>query len=234
MGKKFCEPIVLLLAVFSALLPVHAKDKKQPSLPAALNEAHTVYVEAVYGREFDANLDAPDREAIADVRDALRGWNRYVFTSERGEADLVFVVRKGRIAEGESRGGVDRDPIAQDGQMGAQMPGAQRPAGSTAGPGMGSGSGPGMGPGTGPGIGTGPGMGPDTGMGPDEVGGGMAGSADDLFEVCQIKPNGKRTAPLWTRSLRGGLDSPRLVLFQQFRDAVERAYPSQPGQAAKP
>ena len=39
-----------------------------------------------------------DREAIANVQDALKDWHRYALTINRGDADLIIIVRKGRLA----------------------------------------------------------------------------------------------------------------------------------------
>jgi hypothetical protein len=71
------------------------------------------------------------------------------------------------------------------------------------------------------------------------VGGGEVGTPDDLFEVCQLNSNGTLSSPLWLRTFPDGLDGPQMMLFEQFKDAVERAYPSQPAnqptsQAPKP
>jgi hypothetical protein len=180
---------VLLLIVLPALA-VSAKDKKQQSLPAVFGQARYVYVEAVNGREFDPNLDAADREAIADVRDALRAWGRYTYTTEREQADLVFVVRKGRIAEGDV--GVSNSPFPQTVPAGAPNAGSQR------------------------------------GAGPVVSAGAEMGPRDDLFEVCQMNPNGKVSGPLWQHSMPDGLTAPRITLFQQFKEAVEKAYPLHP------
>jgi hypothetical protein len=78
---------------------LHAKDKK-PAVPALFAQARYVYVEAIDGEEFDRNLDPDDRMAIADVRDALSNWKRYILTTSRSEADVVIVVRKGRAESG--------------------------------------------------------------------------------------------------------------------------------------
>ena len=86
---------IALLLLFPAALLLQAKDKKKTIVPAVFGQARYVYVEAVDGREFDPNLYPEDREAIADVRDALADWNRYTLTTEREQADLVIVVRKG-------------------------------------------------------------------------------------------------------------------------------------------
>jgi hypothetical protein len=199
---------VAFLLVFPAAVLLHAKEKK-PIVSAVFNQARYVYVEAVDGREFDPNLYPEDREAIADVRDALTNWNRYVLTTEREQADLVIVVRKGRLASADAgvsaNGG--QDPSGGSGQVGAQVPSQRRAGGQMGGPGNGSE----IGPGNGPGI----------------RAGGEMGPPDDLFEVCQINPNGKLSNPLWEHSMPDGLDAPRVLLFRQFREAVEKAYPQQ-------
>jgi hypothetical protein len=191
------------LLLIPAALFVQAKDKKQSSLPAVFEQARYVYVEAVDGREFDPNLYPEDREAIADVRDALTDWNRYTLITEREQADLVIVVRKGRAASADAGVSSRSGPGLGSGGAGAQIPGQGR-------------SGVPMG---GPGIQT----------------GGEIGPAEDFFEVCQINANGKLSSPLWERTMPEGLDAPRVLLFREFRAAVEKAYPSQtPGQAQKP
>jgi hypothetical protein len=197
---------VALLLVFSAAMLLHAKDKK-PSVPAVFGQARYVYVEAMDGQEFDPNLYPEDRMAIADVRDALEHWHRYILTTQRDQADLVIVVRRGRAASADV--GLRPTPAGR-GQVGAGQPQAGGPIGGASSGSMG-----------GPGI---------------EVGG-EAGPADDLFEVCQVNESGKRSGPLWERTMPEGLSAPRVMLLQQFKDAVEKAYPSQPppqGQAKKP
>jgi hypothetical protein len=80
------------------------------------------------------------------------------------------------------------------------------------------------------------------GMTPDPAGGvGQEGDdttrvPDDLFEVCTVLADGKLSNPIWKQQFAGGLDTPQLGLFMKFRDAVERAYPSQPAakQTTKP
>jgi hypothetical protein len=115
-GMKSHRGMTAILMVLAAT-GASGKDKKQ-SLPPVIGQARYVYVEAVNGREFDRNLDAADREAIADVRDALR-------------ADLVFVVRKGRMADENGRGGSGQLP--QQGAAGAPLPGQPHGAGPVAG-----------------------------------------------------------------------------------------------------
>ena len=94
------EKAVALTLLIPAALLLQAKDKKPEKVPAVFGQARYVYVEAIDGQEFDPNLNPDDRIAIADVRDALDNWKRYVLTTSRSEANLVIVVRKGRAESG--------------------------------------------------------------------------------------------------------------------------------------
>lgn len=93
------KTITLLLVLVAVLDTAQARTKKPYKLPAAFNQARYVYVEAVDGQEFDPRLNPDDRDAIAAIDKALYDWKRYVPTTRRDEADLIFVVRKGRLAE---------------------------------------------------------------------------------------------------------------------------------------
>ena len=87
-------------------------SKKQEQIPKVLLSSHYVYVEALDGDIFNPHLLTEDRKAIVDVQNALRSWDRYLVTLRRSEAELLFVVRKGRIAsvEGSVGGGVGNGP----------------------------------------------------------------------------------------------------------------------------
>lgn len=87
----------LAVGVVSLPLLLSAQAKKH-KLPALFDHARYVWVEAADGDEFKPGLLPEDRQAIADVEDSIRDWNRYILTARREEADLVFVVRKGRVA----------------------------------------------------------------------------------------------------------------------------------------
>ncbi|MGB6691372.1 MAG: hypothetical protein WBE76_26355 [Terracidiphilus sp.] len=191
--KKF---VALLLVVLPAAAP--AKTKKT-DVPAVFRNATYVYVESPEGDLYRPGLYPADREAIADVQDALRDWNRYALTARRDQAELIFVVRKGRIASGR---------IGGDISMGQPLPPTQAPGhgpGQT-GPGQ-TGSGP---AGSGAGIETGVDVGPE----------------DDMLRVYTLSTEGKLQAIVWDRTLTDGLDEPQLILFKQLKAAVDKAYPS--------
>lgn len=112
---------IALLLVLTPSLAFAKKKPKKPVVPAIFQQAQYVYVEAVDGDQFNPALYPPDREAIANVEKAIREWKRYVLTIDRREADLVFVVRTGRLAG--VRGGYSRGTIP--GAQGGQIPNRQ-------------------------------------------------------------------------------------------------------------
>jgi hypothetical protein len=93
-----------LLICFLIVTSGQSKPKK-PDVPAVFQNARYVYVEAVDGDILKPGLYPEDRQAITDVQDSIRAWNRYAIALNRGEADLVIVVRKGRLAGAQLHGG---------------------------------------------------------------------------------------------------------------------------------
>jgi hypothetical protein len=189
-----------LVALLLIGLPVVAPAKtKKSDVSAVFRNATYVYVESPDGDLYRPGLYPADREAIADVQDALRDWNRYALTTRRDQAELVFVVRKGRIANGTLGGNVS---------LGQPFPPGQTPRG----PGQ---TGP-----TGGAAQTGPAGG--TGI----EAGAEAGPPDDMLRVYTLNPDGKLSAIVWDRSMTDGLDEPQLMLFRQLKAAVDKAYPN--------
>lgn len=205
-----------MMVVFLLLLPVMMqaqKKPKKPVVPAVFEHARYAYVQAMDGDEFDPRLLPEDREAIANVENAVRDWGRYKLTVRREDADIVFVVRRGRLAT--LKGGVDLNrgvDMSRGGNVsvGTSPQNGQNP-GQPSDPGTGLGSNPGTG------------MGRDPGTGLEA--GGDIGPADDFFEVCLLDSGGRLGSPLWERTLEDGLIGRRPMLFTQFKDAVDKAYP---------
>ena len=113
---KLFKAIALVFLLLPTLAAAQKKPKKS-SVSALFAHARYVYVEATDGNEFQPNVYPADRQAIADVESALNGWKRYNLTTYRNEADLVFIVRKGRLAS------------ANVGYTQSLPPGRQAPAG---------------------------------------------------------------------------------------------------------
>jgi hypothetical protein len=60
------------------------------------------------------------------------------------------------------------------------------------------------------------------------------GPSDDLFWVYWRNTDGKLNGPIWQESLKNGLATPKLVLFQNFKDEVTRKAAEQAKKKAPP
>ncbi len=198
---KFVTSVALALLLAAPLS--NAKDKKKKDLPAIFNSARFVYVQAEDGDVMNPGLFPEDRDAIANVQDFLRDWKRYALTINRSEADLVFVVRKGRTAAMQGRGGVGVGTVPD---LGGNFPGNRSPAG------------PGNPNNTGDRGGTYSDIGARTEAGPGE----------DTLRIYSVTPDGKTGGLLWAREMRDGLDAPNVMLVRALRQEVDRSYPPQP------
>lgn len=118
--KQF-RTVVLLTVTLPALVLAVAKSKKS-DVSAAFANAHYVYVQAEDGDIMRPGLYPADHDAITDMQKAVQDWNRYVVTTDRDHADLVFMVRKGRLAGTQMHGGVAVPP----GPSGGSIPNANR------------------------------------------------------------------------------------------------------------
>ncbi|HTW46618.1 MAG TPA: hypothetical protein VMD92_01650 [Acidobacteriaceae bacterium] len=222
--------LVVLLVMGGAVATAPAKNKKNAHLPQLFCQARSVYVQTVDGDPLRPQVVPEDRAAANALIAQLQGWKRYAVVTEPQQADLVWVVRAGRVAplgagnSGSNSGAANSDPSG----MGAN-PG---------GPGMSRGGQGGMnGPG-GPGS-----MSPSDSMdagasGNRGAGGSAIGSPDDILAIYQRPNGGPLSSPLWQRNQHNGLESPRMPLFEQIRTAVDSTCgapaTAPPGQAATP
>jgi len=90
--KSGCFTIVGIAALSFSL--AHAKTKKL-QVPEIFQTAHSVYVESTDGELSKPGLSQAERQAILQVQEAIREWNRYTLAPSRDKADLIVVVRKG-------------------------------------------------------------------------------------------------------------------------------------------
>jgi hypothetical protein len=122
-------PLLLLLA-WLALPLAQAKPKKSAAPPAIFGQAKFVYVETPDGDAFTPGLLPEDRQAIFDVEKAIRSWNRYQLTPRRDQAELLFVVRRGRVATADTHVGLSTGNHSPNGRI---DPGSTNPQGNTVG-----------------------------------------------------------------------------------------------------
>ncbi|MBS1805412.1 MAG: hypothetical protein JST28_18780 [Acidobacteria bacterium] len=192
---KLIAAVSLALAVTAPL--ALAKDKKKKDVPAAFNNARYVYVQAEDGDIMNPRLFPEDREAIADVQDELRDWNRYVVALNQTDADLIMVVRKGRLVGAQAHGGVG---VGNGPALGGSFPAGRNPSDPNN-----------------------RGGGVSTEMG----GRAEAGPPDDTLRIYSVNPDGSRGALLWAHDMTDGLNAPQVLLVKQLKQEVERAYPPQ-------
>jgi len=86
-----------------------SQQSKKPEPLAILASAKFVFVEAFDGPDSPGSVRDPrvtpeDREAVANVQNAVQKWGYYILTMRRSEADLVVFVRKGRVENAYSGG----------------------------------------------------------------------------------------------------------------------------------
>lgn len=97
----------LLLSIFVLALQSYAKA---PSIPALVLQARYValgyetaegFIAETDFRSFaSANVMPEDRQAIANIYDAVSKWKRYTITINPADADLLIAVRTGRVVSG--------------------------------------------------------------------------------------------------------------------------------------
>jgi hypothetical protein len=109
---KLAAPLLVCFLIVSL---AQSKPKKA-DVPAVFQNARYVYVEAVDGDILKPGLYPEDRQAISDVQDSIRAWNRYAIALNRNEADLVIVVRKARLAGAQLHAGISGGTRTQPGQ----------------------------------------------------------------------------------------------------------------------
>lgn len=79
---------VLLLASVAAMA-----SGSPPAFPGTLINARYVYVTSYDGDQFSFNLLPEDRQAIANVQNAIRQWGRYMIVTRPQDADMILAVQ---------------------------------------------------------------------------------------------------------------------------------------------
>jgi hypothetical protein len=201
--------VAVVVAVLLFALGVAQSKPKKSNVSAIFENARYVYVESMEGDIFKPGLYPEDRQAILDVQDRLSDWKRYTLTDRREHADLVFVLRKGRIVG-------QRDHVAVGPPTRSPQPGIGDPGQASQSPTQGRGSGP-------------------LGQGGIELGAeAETGPRADILRVYTLNPDGKLLGPIWSRDMEDGLDAPSVPLVQQLRSAVDKAYPPEAAQQPPP
>jgi hypothetical protein len=97
--------LILFMLLVSPLLIAN-----KPALPDMVVHAHYVFVTTYFGGQAaSAKIPSDDRSALVDVQDAIRKWGRYMVVFDQKKADLIILVRRGRIAMAQPRTGIQID-----------------------------------------------------------------------------------------------------------------------------
>lgn len=87
-----------VLFLFSSV--VFAAAQGYNPLPKLVVHARYVLVTTNAGDDLtNPHVMPDDREAVVDVQNAIKKWGRYTLVYQAKDADLILVVRKGRLAE---------------------------------------------------------------------------------------------------------------------------------------
>ena len=158
----------LLLFIFASLSSGQSTHKSKKTEPLAfLASSKFVFVEPI-----DSPIvTSEDRQAAANVEQAIQKWGYYHLAMRQSEADLVIFVRKGRTV------GAD---------VGVHV--GHQPSESS----------------------------PAHHLNVGVFAGADAGTNADVFCVYFRQ----LSSPVWQKELKDGLDAPKMVLFNDFRDDV--------------
>jgi hypothetical protein len=114
-------PISILAITVLSFTQAQAKNKKL-QVAEVFQTAHTVYVESLDGDISKPGLSQADHQAILQVQEAVREWNRYTLAPSRDKADLIIVVRKGHSMGDQDHMGLATRPGASSSGI---IPGAR-------------------------------------------------------------------------------------------------------------
>ena len=92
MSRRVLFALVLLLPC--SLLFAKSKTK----VPELVTNAKYVFVTSYNGDQFSARSYPDDRQAVIEVQNAIRDWGYYKLAYKPEDADIIFLVRKGRYA----------------------------------------------------------------------------------------------------------------------------------------
>lgn len=84
--------VVMAAVAMAAPKPPRSASADQP-FPGTLRNARYVYVAAYDGDQFNPNLLPEDRDAIANVQNAIQKWGKLVLVYSPGDADIILLVQ---------------------------------------------------------------------------------------------------------------------------------------------
>jgi len=85
--------VMLVMAVAVMAAPKRSRSAQADApFPGTLRNARYVYVAAYDGDQFNPYLLPEDRDAIANVQNAIQKWGKLVLVYSPGDADIILLV----------------------------------------------------------------------------------------------------------------------------------------------
>jgi len=90
--------------------PLLAQSRK--TMPLMVAKARFVMVTTYYGSNLaDPRITPEDRQAVADVQNAIQKWKHYQLAYRKSDADIILLVRRGRTGTVSTGVGIHRDTL---------------------------------------------------------------------------------------------------------------------------
>jgi len=191
---RFCA-VPLLLVPFSL-----AKSKTLPKLVVSAQYVMvTTECGDPYEQPLNPHISPGDRLAVADVQRALEKWGRYSVAVRPQDADLILVVRKGRVADATLGAQVHVRPRQTNQPDEITPPDPDNPCAEGGGPNP-----------------------PGVSVHPESSA--NVGDPQDMLALYSTALGGQNNAPpIWRGRGLDGLKAPGMVLVQELRAKVEAA-----------
>ncbi len=188
------------LAVLLLAIPSSSRDKKKPSLPAAILRAQFFAVVVDPDAGIPVMSPGENETARSDVEAALQKWGRLKTTLNTANADLILVVRKGGKPIKPTIGGTGNGPpvVWNPGSTGDVTIGVGRTSPPYSTP-------------------------ADPRANPRPATRTEVGIPDDVFSVYPARVDVRDAGPLWRYIAHDGLQHPTVPAVQKFRKAIEEA-----------
>jgi hypothetical protein len=91
--RKTMRRILALLSVLLIAASIAWASATDPAFLTAVKNARFVYVTSYDGNEFNFNVLPEDRQAIANVQNAVQQWGHYIVVYRPEEADIILAVQ---------------------------------------------------------------------------------------------------------------------------------------------
>jgi hypothetical protein len=87
-------PVIFVFLMSLGAFAASVSTSKVQAFPGTLANAKYVYVTSYDGNDLNWNVLPQDRQAIADVQNAIQKWGRYIIVYNPRQADMIIAVQR--------------------------------------------------------------------------------------------------------------------------------------------